>query len=223
MPFSNEWDDKYRGNEHLSIWPWSDLVSYVMRYAGPYRSNYRVLELGCGAGANIMFFKSLGVQYYAVDGSSYAVEQLQKKYPELADKITCTDFTKELPFKGNFDLVVDRSSLTHNSTYDIEKCLGIIYSKLNDGGAFIGIDWFSTKHPGYNEGEDADDLYTRKGYKSKYFINVGKVHFSDKPHILELFKEFELMVLEHKVIERHIPENEIILASWNFVARKNKR
>lgn len=222
MPFSNEWDDRYSDNKHLSIWPWSDLVSYVNRYARPDRAGYRVLELGCGAGANIMFFRSLGVEYYAVDGSPYAVDMLHKKYPELADRIVCADFTRELPFNGKFDLVVDRSSLTHNSTSDIEKCLRSVYLKLVDEGAFIGIDWFSTVHPGHNDGEETDDPHTRKGYRSKYFVNVGNVHFSDKTHILELFKEFELAVLEHKIIERYIPETEIIFASWNFVAKKNK-
>ena len=60
MSFSNEWDESYKKNTHLSIWPWSDLVSYVMRYARPENpKNCNVLELGCGAGANIDFFKWL--------------------------------------------------------------------------------------------------------------------------------------------------------------------
>ena len=38
----------------MSIWPWSDLVSYVMRYT-KINENYKVLEIGCGSGANIPF------------------------------------------------------------------------------------------------------------------------------------------------------------------------
>ena len=38
----------------MSIWPWSDLVSYVMRYVPPNFAEFKVLELGCGAGANIV-------------------------------------------------------------------------------------------------------------------------------------------------------------------------
>ena len=30
MSFSNEWDERYQNNSHMSIWPWSDLVSLVI-------------------------------------------------------------------------------------------------------------------------------------------------------------------------------------------------
>ena len=76
MTFSQEWEKCFKENTQISTWPWSDLVSYVMRYARPTGENFRVLELGCGAGANIPFFISLGVDYYAIDGSSTIVEIL---------------------------------------------------------------------------------------------------------------------------------------------------
>ena len=47
MGFSNEWDDKYQDNTHMSVWPWTNLVSLVMRNK-PQKRNFKVLELGCG-------------------------------------------------------------------------------------------------------------------------------------------------------------------------------
>ena len=44
MSFSPEWEQTYKNNAHLSIWPWSDLVSFVMRYARPTGPKFRVLE-----------------------------------------------------------------------------------------------------------------------------------------------------------------------------------
>ena len=41
----------------------------------------RVLELGCGPGANIPFFLSQGADYYAAEGSETIVVELQKKFP----------------------------------------------------------------------------------------------------------------------------------------------
>ena len=34
MSFSKEWEHSYASGTHLSIWPWSDVVSLVHRYCG---------------------------------------------------------------------------------------------------------------------------------------------------------------------------------------------
>src|SRR3990172_2305781 len=115
MTFSKEWDYRYKENTNMSTWPWSDLVSYVKRYVH-LTKNSRVLELGCGAGANIPFFLSLGVKYYSIEGSAIMVNKLKKKFPNLQENIVVGDFTQNIPFSKSFDLVIDRSSLTHNTT-----------------------------------------------------------------------------------------------------------
>ena len=107
MGFSAEWEQCYKSNSHMSIWPWSDLVSYVYRYAKPTTDDFKVLEIGCGAGANIPFFKHLGVKYYAIDGSESIVKQLKESFPEYKNSIVVGDFTREIPFDEQFDLVVD--------------------------------------------------------------------------------------------------------------------
>ncbi|WP_141104082.1 class I SAM-dependent methyltransferase [Noviherbaspirillum denitrificans] len=220
MNFSTEWDRRYKELTHLSIWPWSDLVGYVMRHARPAGKDFRVLELGCGAGANIPFFQSLGVEYFAVEGSPAIVEKLWERFPHLKDNIAAGDFTLEIPFAGDFDLVVDRSSLTHNTSAAIIHCIEMLHARLKPGGKFIGIDWFSTAYSEYQRGLAAEDAYTRTGYQDGSFADVGRVHFSDKPHLLELFKGFEMLVMEHKTIQRELPDSGWHFASWNFVAKK---
>lgn len=222
MSFSQEWDERYRENTQLSIWPWSDMVSCVMRYARPNSAQFKVLELGCGAGANIPFFQYLGVQYYAIEGSSTIVERLWKRFPEFKGKIIAGDFTKNISFAEQFDLVVDRSSLTHNTTAAIRTCLSQVYDRLKNGGKYIGIDWFSIGHSDYQQGAIAEDVYTRKGYTEGQFANIGRVHFSDKPHLEELFANFVIERLEHKIVHREIPADKHVFASWNLVARKTE-
>src|SRR5690242_16756931 len=114
----------------MSIWPWSDLVSYVHRYANPGAGFNRVLELGCGAGANIPLFVQLGVDYSAIEGSPAIVARLHEVYPELAGKIVAADFTQSIPFDGSFDLVVDRISLAHNTTKAMQCALAMVFDKL---------------------------------------------------------------------------------------------
>ncbi|MFZ2136467.1 MAG: class I SAM-dependent methyltransferase [Xanthobacteraceae bacterium] len=98
----------------MSEWPWSDLVSLVHRHAKPENGYRRVLELGCGAGANIPFLQSLGMDYCAVEGSSFIVARLRARFPEIAANIVVGDFTRKIPFTSRFDLVIDRASVTHH-------------------------------------------------------------------------------------------------------------
>jgi SAM-dependent methyltransferase len=220
--FSHEWDEKYLANKHMSIWPWSDLVSYILRYAHPLNApECNVLELGIGAGANVPFFQWLGVNYKAVDGSSAIIQNLKNKFPELAENFKVVDFTREIPFDGLFDIIVDRASLTHNDTTSIRRGLSIILDKMKSGASFIGIDWFSTNHTDFKFGKQLlTDSFTCSNFESGQFAGVGNVHFSNKDHILDLFKGFEVKILEEKVISKSIPKDSHIFASWNIHAVK---
>jgi SAM-dependent methyltransferase len=223
MSFSKEWDVRYKENTHLSIWPWSDLVSFVMRYVKPRNwRELRVLELGCGAGANIPFFKHLGCCYHAIEGSSTIVNELHARFPEYQKTIVCGDFTVEIPFSNALDLVVDRGSLTNNTTGAIRRALSLVHGALKPGGKFIGIDWFSTECTDYQRGATTEDHYTRTGYTSTSgaLQNVGSVHFSDKAHLLDLFSKFKISTLEHKAIRREIPEDDWYRAVWNLAAER---
>ena len=203
----------------MSIWPWSDLVSYVMRYAKPAGKQTKILELGCGAGANIPFFLEQGFKYYGIEGSNTIINKLKRKFPKIKNNLIADDFTKQIQFKEKFDLVVDRAALTHNNTDGIKNCLELVYDKMKKNSMYIGIDWFSTKHHDYSNFVKKLDTYSRTGYSNGSFVNVGTVNFTNKPQLLKLFNNFEILVLEHKVTTKEIPEKKIS-AAWNFVARK---
>lgn len=221
MTFSQEWDERYRQGTHLSIWPWTDLVSLVLRTLRPIQGTEAVLELGCGAGANIPFFRKLGVHYQAIEGSETMVAELERQYPELRGSIHCGDFTQALPGDHDFDLIVDRAALTHNTTAAIRQCLGHVLGALKPGGRFVGIDWFATEHSEASRGQLAEDEYTRTGYDDGPFAGVGRVHYSDRAHLEDLFQEFELEGLDKKIHTREHPSPPWVQATWNFIARKS--
>ncbi len=217
MTFSKEWDRRYRQHSDMSVWPWSDLVSYVMRHVHS-QKKLCVLEIGCGAGANIPFLLSLGYKYYGVEGSPTIVAKLKRRFPSIKKNIVVGDFTSEIPFDEKFDLVIDRSSLTHSTTEGIKRCLDLVYEKMKDDAKYIGIDWFSTAHQDYSKGTKVDK-YTRAGYTKGQFANVGTVHFSNKLHLTRLFEKFEILALEHKTVVSELPEKKKF-AVWNFIAKK---
>jgi len=221
MNFSEEWESVYRVGAHMSVWPWSDLVSFVHRHAKPADGFRRVLEVGCGAGANIPFFLKLGVDFYGIDGSPEIVGMLHKSFPQLRDNIVLGDFTQSLPFAGQFDLVVDRASIPHNTTAAIQRTFWMIGNQLRPGGKFIGIDWFSTAYPDSQWGV-ALDSHTRASMPQGQFVGLGAVHFSDKQHILDLLHEagFQVERLSHKTVETAIPAGATTAGWWSFSAVK---
>jgi len=224
MGFDQNWEKSYANNTQLSVWPWSDIVSLVNRHFKGLISlgrGARVLELGCGAGANIPFFRSLGMDYSAIEGSPTIVRQLHERYPDLIDKIRVGDFSQEQPFQNIFDIVIDRSSLTCNTTKSIRNALQIAFDSLKPGGGFIGTDWFSINHTDFKGGQQFDDEYTRNNHTEGQFVGVGNVHFSDEPHLRDLFSKFEILFMEEKIFQRHVPKDNHQFASWNIVAKKH--
>jgi SAM-dependent methyltransferase len=220
MGFSIEWDERYREGTHLSVWPWSDLVSLVRRHCRQLGAASRVLELGCGAGANIPFFARLGVRYHGIEGSPAIVRNLHERFPELRAAIVVGDFTREQPFGSGFELIADRAALTHNSTADIQAALRLVWDSLAPGGYFVGIDWFSTRYDEFRRGQPGPDSYTRSGFTEGPFEGTGAVHFSDEAHLRSLFARFELIFMEEKQSRTVIPADGSEFASWNLVARK---
>tara|TARA_B100000795_G_scaffold270018_1_gene261908 strand:- start:3674 stop:4351 length:678 start_codon:yes stop_codon:yes gene_type:complete len=221
--FSEEWDEIYIKNQQLTSWPWSDLVSLVYRHcASAVSKNGQVFELGCGAGPNIPFIQSIGMNYYGVEGSYDIVKKLHKKFPELIERIFLGDFTKKDCFKilPKIDIIIDRASVTHNDQESISNTLRNSFDLLKPGGHFIGIDWFSTKHSDFILGKMGSDAYTRSEIIGGQFENIGNVHFSDEKHLRYLFSSFDIISLEEKIINIYEPNNNHQFASWNIVARK---
>ncbi|MCB0359229.1 MAG: class I SAM-dependent methyltransferase, partial [Bdellovibrionales bacterium] len=213
---------RYREKTHMSIWPWSDIVSLVHRHCKHVLAagDGQVYELGCGAGANVPFFRSLGLKYCATDGSPTMVEELRRRFPEFSATIRVADFTREQPFQHAFDIAIDRASLTHNDTASIRTALRLVFEALKPGGVFIAADWFSTKHSEFNRGMPSDDVFTRTGYRSGQFAGLGRVHFSDESHLRDLFSSFEILSLTEKFVCNREPADGAVFAAWNIVARK---
>lgn len=220
MGFSTEWDTAYKAGTQLSIWPWTKLVSLVHHYA-KLHEGIKVLEIGCGAGANISFFQAIGADYYAIEGSKAIVDKLQEKYKVENVHIVQGDFTKTLGFDTieKFDIIVDRSALTHNSTEDIKAVLQMIHERLADNGVFIGVDWHSDKQTASKEKGVAVDEYT-KVFSEGYYNGLGRTHFSNEKHLRDLLKNFKIKLLEEIVTTTYEPNTREIAGAWNFVVSK---
>lgn len=218
MGFSNEWEEMYKTGAHDSVWPWTEVVALTKRYFRD-KEHLSVLELGCGAGANIPFFIAMGAEYYGIEGSMTQVEKLRARFPEQNVHLTRGDFTQSLVFDKTYDLVLDRSSITHNTTADIRKVISMAQNSLKKNGMFFCLDWFSVNtNLADTEQYEKIDGNTRV-YHEGYFNGLGNVHFSDKEHLLDLFSSMDIIELYEKKEERFLPK-EALNCWWSIVARK---
>lgn len=217
MTFSQQWERAYKSQQQLSIWPWSDLVSYVYRYKNRYGNTPKVLELGCGAGANVPLFQALEVDYFGIDGSESIISALIERFSNIGDNFKCCDFTRHIPFDIDFDIVVDRAAVTHNDTESINRCISLVKNKMRPGSIYIGVDWFSTEHTSFNQDAEKIDAHTVKNLMSGPLQNLGKVHFSDEQHLRTLFSGFNFMEMDKKTI-MNVQDDRFIQGMWNFVA-----
>lgn len=209
----NYWEKIYLNKKHLSIWPWSDLVSNFENFSKITR-NTKVFEIGCGAGANIPYFLKKKLNYFGCDFSPTAIKKLEFKY-KLKKKIFSKSYL-DLKFKKDtFNYIIDRASVTHNSSGDIQKILQKAHFELKKNGIFFGIDWYSVSCSDYQKLRKREKFI--KFSKGK-FKNIGNVYFSSSSDMKLFFKKFKILKLEEKVYICNKTSNKF--ASWIVVAKK---
>ncbi|MEC9282565.1 MAG: class I SAM-dependent methyltransferase [Bdellovibrionota bacterium] len=222
MSFSLNWEDTYQNNRHISVWPWPNLISYFYKTYDR-KSSVKVLEIGCGAGANIPFFESLpNVEYFGIDGSPNIIEKLQSRFPNLRDNLRASDFTKEIPFQLKFDYIFDRGAMCCVPLEAVKKTLNNLKGFAKEDGHYIGIDWYSTEHSARQSGEAiGDNGNTRDHYKDGPFQGIGPVHFFSKEEIEDIFIENKILNLKLNKTKDYLPSEteDSIFASWDLIVK----
>ena len=114
----------------------------TMRALLPDVKGMRVLELGCGSGANAFAFAEGGaVQVLAIDLSEKMLSVAKEENSHPCVQYLQMDMAQIGELEGKFDLVY--SSLAFHYVEDFGKLMKQISGLLNDGGVLL----FSQEHP----------------------------------------------------------------------------
>ena len=217
--YLNSWEELYKNQKHKATWPWTDIVALTNKYIK--KRNILILELGCGFGANIPFLITISNKYYGIDYSKTAINFLRKKFPLIKNNLIVGNFTKEIPFTKKFDLIIDRSSITHNTNNKVVDCIKTLKNVMKNNSIYIGVDWFSNKINLDNKKNIKNvDKFTKSNF-SGILKNTGVAYFTSEKKIKDLFKDFRILHLEEKIINRKLPKkHNNYYVSWNIVVSK---
>ena len=209
------WEETFR-SRGWGRYPPEHVVRFVAsRFFGVKdRSKVRLLEIGCGPGANVWFMAREGFSVSGIDGSQTAIRQAEQRLAEegLRADLRTGDFT-QLPWPDeSFDGVVENVSLYSNRRAAIERALDEVHRVLRPTGLFLST-FFSDRTWGYGTGETAEPegfMNVREGP-----LALGNYcFFLRRDRVQELFRRFAEVEVEtvSRTMdgERHLIEQLVI-------------
>jgi SAM-dependent methyltransferase len=224
--FHKDWEKNYAQGRRIARYPYSDVVSYVISNFNKMSQNknrLKALELGCGTGNNLAFLAKEGFEAIGIDGSDsgcrLARDFLAKQ--KLDAQIIRGDFVS-LPFDNNqFDFILDRESIAHNTKNNIFKIYAEVARCLKRGGRFLSV-CFSLEY-GSLKVDDGKKIEknTYTDFISGPLEGLGIVHFFEKNEIIEgLSPFFEIESITQLRYAQVYPEERDLTAEFLISALK---
>tara|TARA_Y100000294_G_C8554789_1_gene336767 strand:- start:948 stop:1601 length:654 start_codon:yes stop_codon:yes gene_type:complete len=157
------WDKIFRLKE-WGRYPSENLIKFIVKnFYHLKRSEIKILEIGCGPGANIWYLSREGFNSFGIDISSVAINKAQKRLEEdqLTASLKVGDVSK-LPYEsGTFHAVIDNACLYNNDKKKTRIILEEIKRVLKPQGLFYSQTF-------------SDDIY-----KGRSFTRLNELEFKD--------------------------------------------
>jgi 2-polyprenyl-3-methyl-5-hydroxy-6-metoxy-1,4-benzoquinol methylase len=222
LTWNKGWDDLFRSNE-WGRYPCEHLVRFVARtfFQRPDRSVVRILEVGCGTGANLWFLAREGFTVTGVDGSVVALDRAAERFAEegLDVELKRSDVSNLPCADAAFDCVVDIECIYANAMADAREIVSEVDRVLKPGG------WFFSKTFAVGmTGEetalavDGEPRTYRSMPDAPLHGEYGLVRLSDRSDIEALYGGFDSHSVDR--VERTDRNGSIRIPEWLVVARK---
>lgn len=191
------WEEIF-GSREWGKYPPEHVIRFVARnfYRVPDRKNVRLLEVGCGPGANVWFMAREGFTVSGIDGSSTAIKQAIKRLSRegLTADLRVGDYST-IPWPdSSFDGVVENVSFYCNRWSVVKDALSEIRRVLKPGAPFLSS-FFTDRTWGYGRGtmvEPDGFIDITEGP----LAGAGFVLFLNQARAYELFRDFADIAVE---------------------------
>lgn len=221
MTWDKTWEDIYRTRGY-NRYPSEEVIGFVLRNFRdvPNRKQVKILEIGCGQGANLWFIAREGYETYGIDASETSIEMSRKVMTEekLTADLKIGDVSDLSSYYDGlkFDAIIDMGCLQHNPLKSSKRILGQAYSLLKPGGKM-----FSRM---MQAGTYGDGMGTPAGLKAYKDINEGPlmgwgfIQLCEIDDLNYLFSDFKDVNIEESI--RSVNSRKNYAKRWVIVATK---
>lgn len=221
MVWDPVWEEIFNQQGWGSKYPSEDLIRFVARnfYKAPVHRDVKILEVGCGPGANLWYMAREGFTVYGNDGSQIAVsrarEFLNQEVPGWSGELWVGDMGK-LPYENEFfDAVVDHEAIYSNSYEDSKLIYQELARVLKKNGKL-----FSRT---FAVGCWGDGIGQKVGHNAWIvsegpILNKGYARFTDLSEIPDLLTGFKITEVE--LITRSLENRRYEIKEWIILAEK---
>ena len=201
MTYDPKWDEVHAARK-WGAYPPEELVRFVMRHYGKAenRAAIRILEIGCGGGANLWFLAREGFTATGVDGCRRALDLARERLNEdmrFAELVQCDACQLADEFQPeSFDAVIDVCCLECFTKSDAEAIIKQAHALLVPGGRFFTMlvaagSWGSTSGctvPG--------DPHARTAITEGPLTDCGIIHFWAGKEVDIMLKPYGMVACE---------------------------
>ena len=173
----------------------------------------RVLDLGCGAGRNLIYMANQGFEAHGLEisetGINFTKKRLKKR--NLKAHVVKGDMHL-LPYTDScFDAIICLFTIYHQKLKGIQETISQIHHVLRKGGVLLA-NFHSKRSSMYGKGVKAEkDTFIRQNGPEKGVIH----HFTDKEEIAKLLKDFKnvnIKLRERKSADGYLQSRLIVIA-----------
>lgn len=170
-------------------YPPEHVIRFVARnYYSHNRKQVKILDFGCGQGANTWYLAREGFDTYAFDGSDSAIKKCEEKLKRegLVANLQVSDGSLVNYPDDSFDAVIDNACIYANEVKNIEKMYRNIFSMLKSGGKLLTA-CFGKELGGYNTGVEIESG-TYKDIKEGVLANRGVSHIYTEEELKSILR-----------------------------------
>lgn len=216
------WDNVF-ASQPWGKYPSEDLIRFIARnfYETPNRNQVRILEIGCGPGANLWYLAREGFRFVGIDGSPIAIAQASRRLDEECpgwrehSELHVGD-VKNLPFPDKaFNAVIDHECVYCNNFENSKHIYSEVHRVLRNGGTLFARTFAS--------GCWGDGTGQQAGHNAWFcaegpMVGKGQARFTSIEEIPVLLHEFKILDIE--LISRSTNERQQVITEWIINARK---